>query len=231
MTAVITRPDASAVVRSMPGWHVVANLTPPEVIASHHLRMLRRIIAAALLGVILLCVAGYAWAFLKTSTAQDEADAASAGTTVLQLQAKKYPGITRIEEAVDSVKGEVASVMKPDVDMQALIGKIHAALPKTMSIASLTLTLTPVAAGGTSGSVGLDTSGRTQIGTVTMTGSGRTLNDLPAFVDRLVRVPGVVNVMPGSNQDSSGVVSYSVTTSLTDQLYSHKYDVVTTGGK
>ena len=43
----------------MPGWGIVADLTPPELIASRHLKVLRKWIVLGLVVLVLACVAGY----------------------------------------------------------------------------------------------------------------------------------------------------------------------------
>ncbi len=231
MTAVIVRKDTSGQLGTMPGWSIVADLTPRELVNSRALGVLRRWIAVLLALVVLLCGAGYAYAVLQTGTESDSAATAALQTSALTRASAKYAGVTQIETTLAATRGQIASVMVNDVDLAHQITAIRTALPASMSIGSLTLTLTPTAAGGTGTTGGLDTSGRSQIGTVTISGSGRSLDDLPAFVDRLVATRGFINVLPSSNLLSSGVATYSVTFALTDQLYSHRYDVGHAGGK
>ena len=101
-----------------------------------------------------------------------------------------------------------------------------------MSISSLSVTFTATGPGPAAGAVpGLDTSGHQLIGTITVAGSGRTLDDLPAYVDRLSSVTGVVNLVPTSNQASKGGAEFSLYFAMTDELYSHHYDVSTVGSK
>jgi hypothetical protein len=230
MTAVLLKPDSPKHWGTMPGWNVVADLTPPELIASRSLAVLRRRIFAALVIVVLLCVAGYVYSASSYGSASDAADAASTDTIALQHATVKYAPVTQIETAVDSIRGEVATLMQDDVDVPAVVSSIRAALPSTMSIQSLSLTLTP-AVSGAGAATGLDASGRPVIGSVSITGSGRTLDDLPSFVDRLSAIKGVVNVLPTSNQVTNSLAQFSVTISLTDELYSHRYDLANTGGK
>jgi hypothetical protein len=229
MTAVLERTETHAVWAAMPGWGIVADLTPPEVVARRQLRVLRRMIAWALVAVVVLCVAGYVYAFMQNSKAEDDADAARSYTTQLQVAAGKFSGVTRIEAAVDSIRAQVASVMLDDVDVPALLSRVRSALPGTMSISNLSVTLTPANAASNLGTGSLDASGRPVIGTVTVTGSGRTLDDLPEYIDRLVRIRGVVNVVPGSNQVSAGTAQFTLNFALNDELYSHRYDVTATG--
>jgi len=97
-----------------------------------------------------------------------------------------------------------------------------------MSIQTLTTTLN--AEDTIDGSSGLDASGRSTIGTMSINGSGAGLDDLPAFVDGLVAIRGLVNVLPTSNLVSDGGAQFSVTISLTDQLHSHRFDLAKEGG-
>ena len=50
---------------SMPGWGIVADLTPPELIASRHLKVLRKWIVLGLVVLVVACVAGYVLAAQK----------------------------------------------------------------------------------------------------------------------------------------------------------------------
>ena len=226
MTAVLVRPDSPSAWSSMPGWDVVADMTPPELINLRWLGVLRRRIAAGLAVVVVLCAVAYGYAFVQNGKADDAASAAEFETGNLSRAASSYAGITQIETTVDSIRSQVATLMADDVDVANLIGKVRAALPNTMSIENLSVTLAPIG----NPSTGLDATGRTEVGALTISGSGQNLNDLPAYVDALSRVPGIVNVLPTSNEVAAGVAQFSVTASLTDQIYSHRYDLTNTGG-
>lgn len=227
MTSLLTRPDMIPHGDTMPGWDIVADMTPPELINLRWLAVLRRRIAIALLLVIVLCSAGFGYAFIRHGSANDEADAASARTTDLTRAANQFAGITRIETTVAHLDSQVASVMQSDVDVPRTIAAIRRALPASMSIQSISVTFSRD--GSTDGSTGLDVSGHPTIGTVNISGAGQRLDDLPSFVDGLTAIRGVVNVLPTSNSVTKGIAGFSVTLALTDQLYSHQYDVQPSG--
>ncbi|MCU1659194.1 MAG: Fimbrial assembly family protein [Pseudonocardiales bacterium] len=229
MTAVMTRADQQ-LWNTMPGWGIVADLTPPELVAIRRLRVLRKLIVVGLAAVVVLCAGGYVLAMTKHSAAASAVGDANARTTQLQAEANKYSRVTRIQGSITQIQGKVATLMKTDVNLPELLGKIRADLPGSMAISQLTLTLTKVPGSNAAGSV-LDTSGHIKIGSVTMSGSGRTLDDLPAYVDHLNQIPGLSNVVPGSNTAGARSTQFSLTFDLTDQLYSHRYDVSTAGGK
>lgn len=237
MTAVLSKAPASVTDTwaTMPGWGIVVDLTPRSIGEARRLRRLKRLLAAVLVLLFAACAGGFVLAWRNHSAASAVSAQALEQTTTLQAQAGKYGGITQIEAAVATVDGQLASAMATDVDTARLLGKIRSSLPKSMTITNLSLNMTALPGAPavvTAGSTGLDTSGHAQIGTVSITGLARNLNDLPSYVDALSSLPGVVNVVPSSNQRSSMVVSFTLQLALTDELFSHHYETTTApGGK
>jgi hypothetical protein len=226
MTAVLDRRAVSAW-STMPGWGIVADLTPPELVKARALRVVRRFIALGLLVVLALCALAYLYALQQSSSASDEASAASEQTTLLQIESNKYGGVSKIETDVAAIRSQVASVMGTDVDYSGLLDKIRSAAPTSMSIQNMTVT---VSATGVSDTASLDVSGVPHIGSITVNGVAKRLTDLPAYVDRLSAIRGIVNVIPTTNEVATNDVQFAVTFEINDALYSHRYDV-TTGGK
>jgi hypothetical protein len=219
---------------AMPGWGIVADLTPPELTNSRQLKVLRKLLATALVALLVLCLAGYVLASRKQSAAASALASVQARTTLLTSDAGTYAGITRIQGTMKEVQTKIATLMGGDVDLATLIARIRSSLPTTMTIKqeSITLSLAAVASAGAANSAsgGLDTSGRAHIGTISLSGTGRTLDDLSAFVDTLTVIPGVVDVMPVSNVTDKTGMTYGVSLNLTDALLSHHFDVAS-GGK
>jgi len=207
---------------SRPGWDIVADMTPPELIQRRRLGVLRRRIVLGLVLVVLLCAAGYLFALQQRSAADEEAATESDQTAALNRSVATYSGITRIELTVSTLDGQVATMMQDDVDVAGTIAELRAQLPGSMSIQNISVTL---AAASTDGSATLDAAGRPTIGTVTVSGAGRSLDDLPAYVEALASVRGIVNVLPTSNQVTKGLAQFSVTMDLNDLLYTHRYDL------
>ncbi len=226
MTAVLDR-RAVAAWWTMPGWGIVVDLTPPELVTARSLRLVRRFIALGLLVVVVLCALAYLYALKQSSSASDEANAASEQTTQLQIETNKYGGVSKIESDVSAIRAQVASVMGTDVDFSALLDKVRSAAPASISIQNLTVTVSPAGVTDTSS---LDVSGVPHIGSITVNGVAKRLTDLPAYVDHLSAVPGIVNVLPTTDEVSSNKVQFAVTFDLNDTLYSHRYDA-TNGGK
>jgi len=229
MTALLSSSLPPRVWNAMPGWGIAADLTPPELVAMRRLRMLRKLIAGGLAFVVVLCIAGYAYAWNQHSDASSARDNATAHNSQLTAQQNRYSGVTQIEGAVSSVQGQISSLMKTDVDVTKFVTAVRGALPGTMAITQFGITFNAAnAAAGVPQVVG----GSTVIGKATLSGTGRTLSDLSTFLDKLGAIPGIVNLVPGSNAAGEhGATQFSLTFDLTDALYSHRYDASKAGGK
>jgi hypothetical protein len=234
MTAILDRPVAGDLWGSMPGWGIVADLTPPELVAARRLKLLKKLIAVGLALVVVLCAGGYALAYVNHSSAAQALDAASARTAAFTAEQAKYARVTEILAATQSVNGQIATLMADDVDMADLLIKLRSVLPGTMSLASITATVNGAADGGVSSdntNASLDTSGRAVIGSVTLTGAAQRIVDVSTYVSSLVSLPGVVNVVPTSNAAGApGGVQWNITLQITDQLYTHRYTAAASAG-
>jgi hypothetical protein len=228
MTAVMAPPDRHAW-GSMPGWDVVADMTPPELVQQRWIAVLRRRIASGCLLVLVICAATFGYAAVRHQAARDEAAAASDRTTQLTRRAERYSGITVIETTVAGLDRQVGTLLENDVDLPRTVTAINRALPGSMTIQAMSVTLIP--GGSVEGEGSLDRSGHPSIGSVNISGAGRTLDDLPTFVDRLAAIRGVVDVLPSSNVVAGRTAQYSVSLTLTDALYTHRFDVSEDGKK
>ena len=228
-----TRPRAMW--STMPGWGIIVDLTPPELINSRHLKVLRKWIVSGLIALVAVCAVGYVLAEQKRSSASDALNQVQSQTTQLQAQTRKFVGVTQVQGTVTEVQVQVAKVMRGDVDLVKLMAQIRTALPSTMTIKEEAVTVSlagaasakPAAANGS----GLDTSGRTRVGNVTISGTARKMDDLSAYVDKLSAITGVVAVVPISNVADAAGVSYSLSLGFTDKLLSHRFDGSRNGGK
>jgi hypothetical protein len=216
---------------SIPGWGIAADLIPPELINARHVKVLRKLIAAGLVALLAICGGGYYLAARENSSASADLASVQDQTGQLQAAGRRYSGVLSIQGSVRQIKIQIAQVMGADVDLVGLMGELRRNLPNTMTITQEAITISTagvVSASGIAVGSGLDTSGLPRIGTITMTGTGRTLDDLSDYIDRLHTVPGLVDVLPVSNARSTSGKSgtqFSLTIGLTNVLLSHRFDV------
>jgi len=215
---------------SVPGWGIAANLIPPELIAARQIKSLRRLLAAGIVGLLLIGGVGYYLAATENANAAAQLVAAQDETSLLLGQSQGYADVIAIQGTISEVKTRLAQVMGADVGLAALMGELSSNLPATMIITQESITISPVAVAGSATAAadvtGLDTSGLPRIGTITITGTGQTLDDLPDYLDRLRALTGLVDVLPVSNSLSgTSGTEFNVTAGLTNAALSHRYDI------
>jgi len=216
---------------SMPGWGIVANLLPPEVLAARRVRVLRKLVVAALAVVVLLGAGGYGYAFWQARSAKSDLHAAQDQTTQLQLQQRKYGAVVQLQNQAAQIKSQLGGLLSADVNVPKLATAIMALSPAKSSLTKLDVEVTtasaqPASSNADSSGV-LDTSGHQHIGTITVTGTVHSIDDVATYVTRLSGLPGIVEVFPASQQNDGKLVTYSIEMTMTDQLYSNRFAAAT----
>jgi hypothetical protein len=228
MTITAERP---ALWSAMPGWGIAADLIPPELINARQLKVLRKLMAAAVVALLAVCAGGYYLAARENSSASSDLASVQDRTAQLLGEGRGYADVVAIQGSVRQVQTQIAQVMSADVDLAALMGELRSNLPETMTISQEAITISTAGVAGAASIAagsGLDTSGLPRIGTITMSGTGHTLDDLSDYIDRLHAVTGLVDVLPLSNTISASGKSgtqFSMTIGLTNALLSHRFDV------
>jgi hypothetical protein len=218
---------------SMPGWGIVADLTPPELIAARKLKLFRKLFLAGFTLLLVLVVGCYALAVMAHGSAASDLASEQTRTSQLTAQQRQYQGAVQVQGSIDQVQTQLAGLLTNDVDTATLIGQLRTKLPAAMTLNQLTITINSGATAGaqSTGAAALDASGSTHIGSVTIAGSAKKISDVSAYVDALGTVAGVVSPYPASSTSSGHVVSWTVQLTLTAQLLTHRYDAKKNGAK
>ncbi|HEX8303928.1 MAG TPA: hypothetical protein VF612_03550 [Jatrophihabitans sp.] len=222
---------------TMPGWGIVANLIPPEVLHARRVRAVRKLVAYALCVLVLMAGVGYGLAWYRSQQAADALAAEQSRTSQLLAQQKRYADVTLLQGSVAGVRTELSQLLATDVDMPVLMAAIITRLPARASISQLAVTMSApegakATAGQATGSGTLDTSGRPHIGLISITGQAARVSDVSTLVDRLSALPGFIDPYPTSNTTNEKGTLFTVQFSIDDRLFSHRYDVSSkTGGK
>jgi hypothetical protein len=221
---------------TMPGWGVVANLIPPEVLQARRVRAIRKVVAYALCALVLLAGLGYGYAYYRSHQAADALAAEQSRTSQLLAQQKRYADVTLLQSSVAGVRTQLSTLLATDVDMSALTVSVIKQLPPGTSVSQLAVTMAPTAgrqatANMTAGTGNLDTSGRTHIGLISVTGQAGRVTDVSTLVDRLSMMPGFIDPYPTSNTTNDKGTLFTIQFSIDERLLSHRYDMPSkTGG-
>jgi Tfp pilus assembly protein PilN len=215
---------------TMPGWGIVANLIPPELLQARRARALRKLVTAVLCLLLVLAGAGTGYAIYRSHEAAQSLAAEQSRTSQLMSEQSRYSDVTQIQGNVAQVKTQLATLMAMDVDSATLIDSLLRQLPAGASVTQLAVTVaapTPTAANN-NGASALDTSGQSHIGTITISGQARTVADVALFVNRLNLLKGLVAPYPTTNTVNDTGAQFTVQLAVNDSLLSHRYDLSST---
>ena len=220
---------------TMPGWGIVANLIPPEVLQARRVRAVRKLVAYLLCVLVLLAGIGYGFAFYRSQQAAETLAAEQSRTSQLLIQQKRYADVTLLQTSVAGVRTELSQLLQSDVDVSALITSVLKQLPSGATVSQLAVTMSPpegqqAKVNPASGTGSLDTSGRAHIGLMTVTGQALRVSDVSTLVDRLGALPGFLDPYPTSNTTNDKGTLFTIQFTINDRLFSHRYDIQT-GGK
>jgi hypothetical protein len=210
---------------TMPGWGIVANLIPPELLQARRVRALQKLVGLLLVLLVIIGGAGYGYALYHSHQASQELSVEQNRTSQLLADQNRYRGVTEIQGNVEQVRGQLAKLMGMDVDTSALIGSLIKQLPSGTSVTQLALTIaepTPTAANNI-GASALDTSSQAHIGTITVSGQAHQVSDVALFLNRLNALPGLVSPYPSTSSVNDTGVQFTIQLSINDSLLTHRF--------
>jgi len=230
MSITLERPASTWETR--PGWGIAVDLTPGEVVQARNVRVHKRLIGLALVVLLALCVGVVLLMQDAKSSAQRSYEDAQLRTTQLTAETQQYTVLTTMQRIIDETKTKTAALMAQDVDLVNLMARVRTALPAQLSLDNMTVLLVPpappaVAADGTTPAI----TGPQIIGSVTLTGTGGKIRQVTPFVAVLNHLRGVVDVVPTSISKTEDAVQFTMTMNITDELYTHRYDVAPATGQ
>ncbi len=188
------------------------NLLPPEIGAARGVRRTQRWLGLGLVGVLVLCIAGYAGGLLVRNSAQDELTQTQADTSAIQAQTVQYAAVPRVLQELADAKQARQYGMALEVLWADYVGGIVAVLPPDVKIEAITSTLTsPVQAA----TLAPDPLQGDSLGQVQIIGRTTTLPDTARWIEGLDAIPGFadtrVTAMAVASDEDEGTNFYRVT--------------------
>lgn len=209
-----------------PGWGIAADLLPREVLQERRVRVVRRMVGLGLLVLLLACVGLVLLSAAERTDAQRAYDEAQTDTGRLRADAAEYADITAATTLIEDGDAQAARLLATDIDVVDLLSRIRAALPPGVTISNIAVQQTGADSTADT-TAGTASEARTVIGTLTISGGGPAIRDLAPFVAALNHLEGLADVVPGSTTQSDDGMTYSLSASLTDALYTGRF---ATGG-
>lgn len=157
------------------------NLMPPEVAEAKALRRVQMGLGAA--GLAALGVVGLLFVSASHSVSSAESDLADAKTqtTALQGQVAKYRDVTATINAANAAQAQLTTAMGDEVRYSQLLKDLSLAVPGTVWLNSLAFTTSAPA--GAAGAAPVSYNGATAIGTMTVSGTGFSHDDVALWLE------------------------------------------------
>lgn len=212
-----------------PGWGIHVDLTPLELVATRQTRVLRKLVVSLLVVLVLLVAGGWFLADRQLSSAQDELNGAQLASTQLAHTAAqpKYTSVTDLKAALQKATGQIGTLMKGDVEFDRLAVALGRALPDGAAYISVSITVSGAGVNAQQPQTPsvLPDGAHHRIGSVTLNGTARSVDDVSSLVERLQSVAGLVDIVPTSSSRQAHGVQFQVSLGLDDRLLSHRFDV------
>jgi Fimbrial assembly protein (PilN) len=224
MTTQLTPPDLAALdsgaLRIMP---IAADLLPAEVVEGRRGRRVRRIVLAALLGVLVLLGGWYGSARYQTSQARQELADAQEASARLQSQQKNYQEVVSVQEQSAEISRQLAGLMALDLRWSTVVNAVQRAAPTGVTLHGLSAATETPGAGNATADNSLPDTGAKKIGELTITGEGTSKSGVAAYVDALARINGIVDPLLSSAVEQKRTVQFTVKMDLTSAVLGGRF--------
>jgi Tfp pilus assembly protein PilN len=213
---------------------VRANLLPDELVTSRRSGALKHRVLAGLGAVLAIMIVWYGITLWGTSSARHDLSTAKNQNKTMQAQQTKYDKLVQAQQQSTAIKGALAQLMSGDLQWKDMLAALRGAAPHGVKIDSISGT-TGAAAGaanGAAGSAGLgvfNTTGKANVGTLTITGTAPNKDQVAAFVDSLSAVQGVTAVYPTSATTAGSGVSFAISALITSDALGGRFSTQSAG--
>jgi Tfp pilus assembly protein PilN len=206
------------------------NLLPIEIIEQRAVRRLAVGLAGAVAACAVLVGGGFVYAGQGEAKAKTDLSSAQSTQTRLQTQLRALAPAKQAQAQIQSAQKSLAAAMGNEVLWSRYLDELRVKRPEGVRFTSASLTPSgPAAAsaGTTTGTTTAPTTSATNggIASLTLSGKARTQPDVAALLDQLAGIKGFTSVyLTSTSADGqSGLVTYSVSATVTADALSHRY--------
>lgn len=171
------------------------DLLPPEVLKHRKAKAMRRSLGIAVVGLLVIVIAGTAGAMVLSDQAQEKLLAEQSLTADLLAEQTKYGEVRTAQAQVDLVKAAQLVGASTEIDWKLYLQGVQATLPASVAIKSVTVdSATPIllyeqATAPLQGA---------RVATVSFSASSATLPDVSTWLNGLATLPGFADALPAS---------------------------------
>jgi Fimbrial assembly protein (PilN) len=210
---------------------IMADLLPAEVVERRRHRQVRRVVLAALIGVLVLLGAWYASARYQTAQARQQLTEAQDTAARVQSQQAQYQGVVSVQEQSTEISKQLAGLMALDLRWSTVVDAVQQAAPTGVKLHGLSAATTASGAtGGSTSDTELPGSGEKKIGELTISGEGSSKALVAEYVDRLAKIHGVLDPLLSSAVEQKEGVQFTMKMDLTTAVLGGRFTTRTGSG-
>lgn len=215
------------------------NLLPPEIAERRAMRSLLVMLAAVVVGVLLLTGGLVYLAGSGKAAAQDDLAAQQAQTARLNAQVRSLDGARQAQAQLQAARAALQTAMSSEVLWSKYLDQLRLLLPNGVRLSNVAIAPTTASTGagagaGTAGVAPTTTTGSTAstgvtpgaVATVTIAGKAVDQDAVAAWLEALGQVKGFTNgyLTSTAADGASGLVTFTVTVDVTADALSHRFD-------
>lgn len=218
---------------------VRADLLPDEVISARRAVVVRRRVLLAVLTLAVLLAGGYGYSKWQTRAARHELAQAQHSADSLRVQQNDYAPLVRAQNGTQTIRTQLHTLMTGDLQWQQLLTTLRAQAPAGLALTNVAGTISTGAganAATTSNDPGagvLNESGKSQVGTLTITGTAPDQKSVATYADRLGKVKGLAAPLISNVSAADRSVQFTLSAVLTSDALGGRYSnnaAANTGG-
>lgn len=207
---------------------ISADLLPQEIIDGRRVRLVRKYALAGIALAVLVISAGYGVAWHQTSVADGHIDSLNADTQRLNREQRAFADILAAQAETQNITGQLSKLLANDLPWSSLLSSLRAVAPEGVSLVGVFGTLsatapTPGAAAQANDGQLPAKAGQRRIGTVTISGLGKSKEAVAGYADRLGTVKGLASPLLTEALQQEDGLRFSVRLDITDAALGGRY--------
>ena len=213
---------------------VRANLMPDEVIDARRTDVVRRRVVIGLGTLLVFILAGFASAWLQTSSSKGDLSDQQHRTQALLDQQHVYAPLVAAQAQTAAINTKLTQLMVGDVRWQNMLATIRGDAPAGVGVTSVSSQITTAAAGNTAAAAcsaliysALNGTGKTPIGTLTVIGTANNKDQVAGYGDKLAGVTGLVTPVVTNYNATARPFTFTITAIITSDALGGRYHVAT----
>jgi hypothetical protein len=197
------------------------SLLPAEVNDFHKARATRRRLGFAVVGVLLIVAAGVAGAFMLSTAAQTQLDAARLTSSDLAAQEAQFSDLRKVQAGIALVEAGQQVGASTEIDWKTYLQDLQATLPAGVAINGVTVESASPFVDFAQSSVPLQGA---RVATLSFAAMSPTLPSIPDWLDGLATLQGFADAVPGSVQvQTDGTYLVNITMHINADAFSLRF--------